>query len=125
MKGTARGADEVSQYLPLKTQWFHILLALSDEPRHGSGIVRSVLEQTDGKLRLWPATLYGSLEELVSLGWIEELTELGERPEGESEKKRFYRTRPDGARVLAAEANRLQLLARAALERVGPGNLAR
>jgi DNA-binding PadR family transcriptional regulator len=125
MKGTARGADQISQYLPLKTQWFHILLALSDEPRHGSGIVRSVLEETDGKLRLWPATLYGSLEDLVSLGWIEELTEHGERPWGESEKKRFYRIRPAGARVLAAEADRLQALARAVLDRVGTDNLAR
>ena len=87
--------------------------------------MRSVLEQTDGKLRLWPATLYGSLEDLVALGWIEELTERGERPEGESEKKRFYRIKPDGARILAAEADRLQALARAALDRVGSGNLAR
>ncbi len=125
MKGTVLEVDDVSRHLPLKTQWFHILLAISDEPRHGSGIVRSVLEQTDGKLRLWPATLYGSLEDLVSLDWIEELTEHGERPEGESEKKRFYRIMPNGARVLAAEAARLQTLARAALDRVGSGNLVR
>jgi DNA-binding PadR family transcriptional regulator len=117
--------DDIDRHLPLKTQWFHILLALSDRPRHGSGIVRSVLEQTDRKLRLWPATLYGSLEDLVALGWIEELTELGERPEGESEKKRIYRIKPAGAGVLAAEASRLQGLARAALDRVGSGNLAR
>ena len=125
MKGNARGADQVNEHLPLKTQWFHILLAVSDGARHGSGIVRSVLEQTDGKLRLWPATLYGSLEDLETLGWIEELTEHGERPEGESEKKRFYRIRPAGARILTAEADRLQALARTALDRVGSGNLAR
>jgi len=125
MKGTDLAVDDISRHLPLKTQWFHILLAISDEPRHGSGIVRSVLEQTDGKLRLWPATLYGSLEDLVALGWIEELTEHGGRPEGESEKKRFYRIRTAGALVLAAEAGRLQALARAALDRVGSGNLVR
>ena len=124
MKNTAFASD-IERHLPLKTQWFHILLALSEEPQHGSGIVRSVLDQTDGKLRLWPATLYGSLEDLVALGWIEELTESGDRPEGESEKKRFYRIRSSGARVLAAEADRLQALARAALDRIGSGNLAR
>lgn len=113
--------EDIDRHLPLKSQWFHILLALSEEARHGSGIVRSVLEQTDGKLRLWPATLYGSLEELVALGWIEELTADGERPEGESEKKRFYRIKQTGAQVLAAEAARLQSLARAALDRVGTG----
>lgn len=125
MTESAPAAEELDRYLPLKAQWFHILLALSEEAKHGSGIVRSVLDQTDGKLRLWPATLYGSLEDLVALGWIEELTELGERPAGESEKKRFYRIKPSGARVLTAEADRLQALARAALDRVGSGNLAR
>ena len=125
MKETAPAVNDIDSHLPLKAQWFHILLALSEEAQHGSGIVRSVLEQTDGKLRLWPATLYGSLEDLVALSWIEELTELGERPKGESEKKRFYRIQPTGARVLAAEADRLQALARAALDRVGSGNFAR
>lgn len=125
MKDTASAVNDIDHYLPLKAQWFHILLALSEEPQHGSGIVRSVLEQTDGKLRLWPATLYGSLEDLASLGWIEELTGHGDRPAGESEKKRFYRIRRAGARVLAAEADRLQALARAALDRVGSGNIAR
>ena len=125
MRNTALAVDDINHHLPLKAQWFHILLALSEEAQHGSGIVRSVLQQTDGKLRLWPATLYGSLEDLVALGWIEELTEHGERPEGESEKKRFYRIRRTGARVLAAEADRLQALARAALDRIGSGNFAR
>ena len=125
MTHTASVANDIDRHLPLKAQWFHILLALSEEAQHGSGIVRSVLEQTNGKLRLWPATLYGSLEDLVALCWIEELTGHGERPEGESEKKRFYRIKPDGARILAAEADRLQALARAALDRLGSGNLAR
>ena len=124
MKKAAPAVTDIDHHLPLKAQWFHILLALSEDAKHGSGIVRSVLDRTSGKLRLWPATLYGSLEDLVALGWIEELTGLGERPEGESEKKRFYRIRPIGARVLAAEADRLQALARAALDRVGSGNLA-
>ena len=125
MGNTNAAVDDIDRFLPLKAQWFHILLALSEEAKHGSGIVRSVLDQTSGKLRLWPATLYGSLEELAALGWIEELTALGERPAGESEKKRFYRIKPSGARILAAEADRLQALALAALDRVGSGNLAR
>lgn len=125
MRNPAHGTDDIDQHLPLKSQWFHILLALSEEPQHGSGIVRSVLQQTNDKLRLWPATLYGSLENLVAFGWIEELTDLGERPEGESEKKRFYRITRAGARVLAAEAGRLETLARAALDRVSSGKLVR
>ena len=116
---------ENERRLPLKPQWFHILLALSGRPRHGSGIVRSVLEQTDGKLRLWPAMLYGSLEEMVALGWIEELTGTEDRPAGESERKRFYRTTDDGSRILGAEAQRLESLARIALQRVASRRLVR
>ncbi|UCG87476.1 MAG: helix-turn-helix transcriptional regulator [Gemmatimonadota bacterium] len=109
---------DLQKALPLKPQWFHILLALSQDAQHGSGIVRSVLDQTGGKLRLWPATLYGSLEELAQLGWIEELTRPGERPEGESEKKRFFRLTHAGKQILSAEAGRLKSLAQTAFERL-------
>ena len=116
-------AKKQHEHLPLKPQWFHILLALSEETQHGSGIVRSVLQETDGKLRLWPATLYGSLDDLAGHGWIAEVTAPAERPRGESERKRFYRITRDGAQLLAAEAERLQALATSALARLGAGTL--
>ena len=109
----------------MKLQFFHILLAVADESRHGSGIVRTVLDQTDGKLRLWPATLYGSLEELTGTGWLEEVIDPDERPKGESERKRFYRITPLGARVLADEAERLRALSQAALATRSVERLAR
>ena len=99
----------------MKSHWFHILLALSEQTLHGSGIVRSVLERTDGALRLWPATLYGALDELSGEGWIEEVTDPAERPRGESERKRFYRLTSAGAAALREEAARLQALVRTAL----------
>ena len=111
-------AESLTDHMPLKTQWFHILLALSEGTQHGSGIVRSVLQETEGKLRLWPATLYGSLDELCRLGWIAEVSDPAERPEGASEKKRFYRITPEGAQLLGAEAERLRSLADRALERL-------
>ena len=57
----------------MRRHWFFILLSLAERDRHGSGIVRDVLELTDGELRLWPVTLYGSLDELREHGWIREL----------------------------------------------------
>ena len=111
--------EQLEQHLPLKPQWFHILLALSEETRHGSGIVRSVLHETQGKVHLWPATLYGSLDDLAALGCIKEVSDPAERPPGESEKKRFYRITRAGSRLLAAEAERLQALATTALSRLG------
>ena len=113
-----KSSKDLERHLPLKPHWLHILLALSDEVRHGSGIVRAVLQETQGKVQLWPATLYGALDELVELRWIEEVSDPSERPDGESEKKRFYRITALGARVLAAEARRLQELAANALSRL-------
>ena len=109
---------------PPKRHWFHILLALSSGCQHGSGIVRQVLAQTEGSLRLWPAMLYGSLDELSALGWITEVTDPAERPPGESQKKRFYKVTPEGSQVLRSEAERLQALATAALQRTAEGKLA-
>ncbi len=83
---TIDSAEQLEQHLPLKPKWFHILLALSEETCHGSGIVRSVLHETQGKVHLWPATLYGSLDDLAELGCIEEVSDPAERPRGESEK---------------------------------------
>ncbi len=103
---------------PLKRNWFLILLALSERPRHGADIVRDVLDQTDGEVRLWPATLYGSLERLAEEGLIEELTDPDEHPEGVSERRRYYRITEAGAAVLAEESKRLAGLTRTAEARL-------
>jgi DNA-binding PadR family transcriptional regulator len=96
----------------LSRQRHYILLALSSKDLHGSGIARAVLDETEGELRLWPATLYGTLELMVRDGLIEELDE-GERPR-ESEKRRYYRITPLGEKALARETERLARLVRTA-----------
>ena len=93
----------------LKPRWFQILLALSDQDRHGSDIVREVLDQTGGELRLWPAMLYGSLEQMAAENLIGET-----RPDGASARRRYFAITISGREVLAAEADRLDALARAA-----------
>jgi DNA-binding PadR family transcriptional regulator len=72
-------------FLPLKSNWFHILLCLAGGEQHGYGIMQEVLERTDGKVRLWPATLYGSLKRLIQNGLI---VESGERPAPEFDDAR-------------------------------------
>lgn len=98
-------------FLPLKTNWFHILLSLAGEDQHGYGIMQEVLDRTGGKVRLWPATLYGSLKRLIEAGLIEE---SGVRParEFDDPRRRYYRLTRLGRRVLAAESERLQELVR-------------
>jgi DNA-binding PadR family transcriptional regulator len=102
----------------LKPHWFYILLALADEDRHGLAIARDVQSLSDGAVRLWPATLYGSLDDLRGRKWIEELPE---HPEEESERKRYYRLTRAGRLVLTDEAERLGRLARLARSRVRAG----
>lgn len=97
----------------LKRQRYHILLALSGGDLHGSGIVRAVEELTDGDLHLWPATLYGTLDLLAGEGLIEELSGA-RRPEGESEKRRYYRITQRGRAALSEETEQLARWVKAA-----------
>jgi DNA-binding PadR family transcriptional regulator len=104
----------------VKPATFHILAALAGEARHGLGIVRDVLDQTDGELQLWPATLYGALEQLADEGLIEELG-AHEHPAGESEKRRYYRLTRGGRAAMMAEVKRLEQLAAMARGRLTLG----
>ena len=97
------------KFLPLKPQWFHILLSLAGEEQHGYGIMQEVLQRTGGKVRLWPATLYGSIKRLIEAGLIEESDERP-APELDDARRRYYRLTVLGKSVLDAECERLQEL---------------
>ena len=101
----------------MKTQWFFILLSVSAAPRYGTAIQDDVRSLSDGAVRLWPATLYGSLEELVEQRWLEEIAE-DKRPEGVSGRERYYRITRAGRTALEREAARLEALARVARTRL-------
>jgi DNA-binding PadR family transcriptional regulator len=99
----------------MKPREYYVMVALSDEPRHGLAIAREVLRLSDGALRLWPATLYGTLDELTDRGWIDQAPE---HPSDESEKKRFYVLTRGGRQALAAETERLSALVKVARSRM-------
>lgn len=103
----------------MKTHLFYILLSVAAEPRYGTAIQEDVRSLSDGSVRLWPATLYGSLEELVRVGWIEEVGDE-ERPEGGSGRERFYRMTGGGRIALESESTRLDAMARLARARLAP-----
>ncbi len=90
----------------LKPQWFQILLSLAGGDLHGSAVMEEVLARTDGEMKLWPATLYGSLRDLEERGWIQEAEAPDDAP-GEGGRRRFYRLTTAGRDVLAGEAERL------------------
>ena len=98
---------------PLPSAAFHILLALADQDLHGYEIMRQVADQTNGRMRLGPGTLYSSLRTLLEEELIEEITAGENQPPGE-ERRRYYRLTTAGRKVARREANRLVELLRVA-----------
>ena len=104
-------APLAESFLPLKPNWFHILLSLAGQEQHGYGIMQEVLDRTSGKVRLWPATLYGTLKRLIEADLIEESDDRP-APDLDDERRRYYRLTRLGRRVLSAESQRLEELVR-------------
>jgi DNA-binding PadR family transcriptional regulator len=98
-------------FVPLKPHWFHVLLSLSNQEQHGYGIMQEVLNRTGGKVRLWPATLYGTLKRLIDADFIEESDDRP-APDLDDARRRYYRLTRLGRRVLNAECERLEDLVR-------------
>ena len=103
--------DLAESFLPLKPHWFHVLLSLADGEQHGYGIMQEVLQRTGGKVRLWPATLYGAIQRLMEEGLIEESAGRP-RPGQDDARRRYYCLTRLGRSVLAAESRRLEELVR-------------
>lgn len=102
------GTSRADKPRALKTAWFHILLALADGARHGYAIRGNVDEQTNGAVKLYPATLYGSIREMTERGLIRAL-EGAEDPD-EDQRRRYYELTPAGRDALRGEVGRLQAI---------------
>jgi DNA-binding PadR family transcriptional regulator len=98
---------------PLPAAAFHILLSLSGHDLHGYAIMRQVEEQTAGKVRLGPGTLYSSIQALLEEGLIEEIetvqaaAEDGAISNSPKDRRRLYRLTASGRKVARTEAERL------------------
>jgi DNA-binding PadR family transcriptional regulator len=98
---------------PLPSAAFQILLSLAGEDLHGYAIMRQVTEQTGGRMRLGPGTLYSSIQTLLEEKCIEEV-DLREDSALGPERRRYYRLTPAGRKLARAEAERLGDLLRVA-----------
>jgi len=92
---------------PLTPAVFHILLALADGEKHGYAIMKDVEFQTDGRVKMGPGTLYGSIKRMLAAGLIQE---TGERPDSDldDERRRYYRLSGVGQEMARAESLRLE-----------------
>jgi DNA-binding PadR family transcriptional regulator len=91
---------------PLPSAAFQILLALAGEDLHGYGIMRQVADQTAGRMRLGPGTLYSSIQTLLEAKLIEEV-DLREDAKLGNERRRYYRLTSAGRKLARSEAERL------------------
>jgi DNA-binding PadR family transcriptional regulator len=98
---------------PLPSAAFQILLALVDEDLHGYGIMRQVEDQSEGRMRLGPGTLYSSIKTLVEATLIEEIDARADAKLGEG-RRRYYRLTSAGRKLVRSEAERIADLLRVA-----------
>ncbi len=90
---------------PLTQAVLHILLALSTEERHGYGIMRQVESDFQGKVKMGPGTLYGSLGRMMEAGLIHQSDKKVDT-ELDDERRIYYGISALGQATLAAELRR-------------------
>lgn len=90
---------------PLTPAVLHILLALSTQERHGYGIMKQVETDSQGKVKMGPGTLYGSLGRMIDAGLIRESSKKVD-PKMDDERRVYYKITGLGQKALAAELER-------------------
>jgi DNA-binding PadR family transcriptional regulator len=90
---------------PLTPAVLHILLALAAQERHGYGIMKQVDADSQGRVRMGPGTLYGSIGRMIDAGLIRE-SERRIDPDLDDERRIYYRMTALGEQALAAELQR-------------------
>jgi len=109
---------------PLTPAVLHILLALSTEERHGYGIMKQVESDSQGKVKMGPGTLYGSLGRMMEAGLIRESDKKVDRKLDE-ERRVYYKITALGQAALAAELERYrEVMAVAKRKQVAPSSFA-
>jgi DNA-binding PadR family transcriptional regulator len=109
---------------PLTPAVLHILLALSTEERHGYGIMKQVERESQGKVRMGPGTLYGSLGRMTAAGLIRESDKKVD-PALNDERRIYYMLTGLGRQALTAELDRYrEVVAVAIKKRISPNAFA-
>jgi DNA-binding PadR family transcriptional regulator len=109
---------------PLTPAVLHILLALSTQDRHGYGIMKQVRADSQGKVKMGPGTLYGSIGRMIEAGLICESDKRTD-PELDDERRVYYKITGLGQEALAAELERYRRVVAVAREkRLSPDTLA-
>ena len=94
----------MSKALPFRvtTTVFHVLFALSEGAIHAYGIMKSVEDRSDGRVRIAPGSLHFTRGRLLEAGLAEESEDRPDPTEDDARRK-YYRLTARGRSVLADE----------------------
>jgi DNA-binding PadR family transcriptional regulator len=90
---------------PLTPAVLHILLALSAGERHGYGIMKQAEADSQGRVKMGPGTLYGSLGRMMEAGLVRE-SERRVDAALDGERRIYYELTGAGRQALDAELER-------------------
>ena len=105
--------DSVRELLPLTPAVFYILFALAGAEKHGYAIMKEVENVSGGQFTMGPGTLYTTIQRLLELGLIEEISTSS----ASERRRRCYRLSRIGRSAFEAELNRMESLVRSAQRR--------
>jgi DNA-binding PadR family transcriptional regulator len=101
----------------LTPQIFYILLSLAMKERHGYEIMKQVEQDSDGKIKLGPGTLYGAIKRMLEEKLIIELNTSHSR-------RRYYQLTEKGRAIFNSEVQRYNQAIALVKERKLLGNFA-
>jgi DNA-binding PadR family transcriptional regulator len=85
--------------LPLTPAIFYILLSLATKERHGYDIMKQVLQDSDGKIKLGPGTLYGAIKRMFEEKLIVEI-------DSSHARRKYYKLTEKGRTIFSNELQR-------------------
>ncbi|MBA4493579.1 PadR family transcriptional regulator [Paenactinomyces guangxiensis] len=88
------------KHLPLTETVYYILLSLL-EPAHGYLIMQKVEELSDGQVRMAAGTLYGAIENLLKLKFIQPV-------HSQDSRRKVYMITQKGKEILRLDFERMQ-----------------
>ncbi|WP_168120887.1 PadR family transcriptional regulator [Paenibacillus sp. HB172176] len=94
------------KHLPLTETVYYILLALI-KPAHGYLIMQKVEELSGGQVRMAAGTLYGAIENLLKLGFIQPVA-------SEDGRRKVYAITGMGLNILQSDMERMKHMINAA-----------
>ena len=98
---------------PIAPHIFEILLAVSQGPRHGYGIIADINERTGGEVSIGTSSLYAAVRQMLRDGLLEEAPPVADE-QSSGPPRRYYRITDTGRDAAHREADRLRRTAEAA-----------